>query len=325
MDLLMEFEITITLFFQNLGNWLAPIAEGLSFLGTEVFYILLLPALYWCIDAGLGFRIGVMLVVTNSLNGYLKILFHSPRPFWVDPRVKAIAAETSFGLPSGHSQNAASIWGLLAGKVRKNWVTIVSIAAIILIGLSRIYLGVHFTRDVLVGWLIGGITIILFLLLEKPVTAWIIKKSLAYQILMALLFSILIIAIGLASVALTAGWQLPTEWAQQASTSGNVVIDPFNLEWCFTISGVWFGFVSGYAWLLKKKGKIVVSGAISTRILRYIIGLAGLVVVYAGLKLVLPENPAWLGLTLRFLRYGLIGLWVSALAPWLFEKLKLSK
>jgi membrane-associated phospholipid phosphatase len=325
MDLLMEFEITVTLFFQNLGSWLAPIAKGLSFLGTENFYILLLPALYWCIDASLGFRIGIMLVATNSLNGYLKVLFHSPRPFWVDPRVKAIAAETSFGLPSGHSQNAASIWGLLAGKVRRSWVTIVSIAAIILIGLSRIYLGVHFTRDVLVGWLIGGITIILFLLLEKPVTSWIIKKSLVFQILLAFLISILIIALGYASVALTTGWQLPPEWIKQALASGNVIIDPFNLEGCFTISGVSFGFVSGYAWLIKKKGKIVISGKIGSRFLRYIIGLAGLVVIYAGLKLILPENPAWLGFTLRFLRYGLIGLWVSALAPLLFEKLKLSK
>jgi membrane-associated phospholipid phosphatase len=325
MDLLMQFEILITLFFQNLGAWLTPIAKGLSFLGTEEFYILLLPALYWCIDAGLGFRIGVMLVATSTINGYLKIIFHSPRPFWVESRVKAIAAETSFGMPSGHSQNAAAIWGLLATRVKKSWLTIVSVAAILLIGLSRIYLGVHFTRDVLTGWAIGGILIVLFMLLEKPIIHWITKKSLPFQILMAFFVSIVIVALGYGSVALSAGWQLPVDWVQQAMTSGNVIIDPFNLEGTFTISGVWFGFIAGYAWWLKKKGEIIVTGPISSRVARYFIGLAGLMVLYLGLKLIFPESPAWLGMSLRFIRYSLIGAWVSALAPWLFEKLKLAK
>ena len=155
MDTLMQFEILITLFFQHLGTWLTIPFTAITFLGNEEFYLLVLPALYWCIDAMLGFQVGVMLVLTNSINGILKIIFHSPRPFWVDSRVKAYTSETSFGLPSGHAQNAASIWGTLAVGLKKKWATIICVAAIILIGLSRIYLGVHFTRDVICGWLIG--------------------------------------------------------------------------------------------------------------------------------------------------------------------------
>jgi membrane-associated phospholipid phosphatase len=325
MDIIMQFEILITLFFQNLGEWLTPIAHALSFLGTEIFYILLLPALYWCLDAGLGFRIGVMLVATNSINGFLKILFCSPRPFWVDSRVQAIASETSFGLPSGHSQNSAAILGLLAVKIKKNWLTIVSILGILFIGLSRIYLGVHFTRDVLSGWLIGLLLVGLFIWLEKPVSKWISDKKLAFQIIFALLISILIIALGYLSVFITSGFQIPNDWKDLALASGNVLIDPFNLEGFFTISGVWFGFVVGYAWLLKKNGSIEVAGNFGQRLGRYLIGLAGLIIIYAGLKLVLPENPLWLGFTFRFIRYGLIGLWVSALAPMLFSALKLDK
>jgi membrane-associated phospholipid phosphatase len=323
MDQLLQLEILVNIFFQNLGAWLKPIAAGLSFLGTEGFFILALPAIYWCIDASIGFRIGVMLVATNSVNGYLKVLFHSPRPFWVDARVKGYSIETSFGLPSGHSQTAASMWGLAAAKIKKNWVTLVSIAAVLLIGLSRIYLGMHFTRDVLSGWLIGGLLIVLFMLLDKPISKWIAPKSLGFQILFTFLISVMVIALGYASVAAVSGWVMPDEWIKQSLASIGVAPDPFNLEGCYTVSGVLFGFVSGYAWWLKKKGKMVITGSTSNRIIRFLIGLTGLLALYLGLKLILPESPLWLGLGLRFIRYAIIGLWVSALAPLVFKKLKL--
>jgi membrane-associated phospholipid phosphatase len=324
MDQLMQLELAINIFFQNLGAWLKPVAVGLTFLGTESFFILALPAIYWCIDSAIGFRIGVMMVATNSVNAYVKMLFHSPRPFWVDSRVKAYSIETSFGIPSGHSQTAASLWGLAAVKFKKNWITIISITAVLLIGLSRIYLGMHFTRDVLSGWLLGGLMIVLFLLLEKPVSKWIVNKSLPFQILLTLLISVIIIALGYASASVSKSWELPAEWIRQSLASSGVAPDPFNLEGCYTISGVWFGFVSGYAWWLKKKGKMMVSGSIGNRITRYLIGLTGLLVLYLGLKLILPENPIWLGLTLRFIRYSIIGLWVSAFAPLFFKKLNLN-
>lgn len=324
MDQLLQFELTINIFFQNLGTWLKPLATGLSFLGTESFFILALPAIYWCIDSGIGFRVGIMLVATTSLNGYLKILFHSPRPFWVDPKVKAYSTETSFGLPSGHSQTAASMWGLAVVKFKKNWLTVISIASVLLIGLSRIYLGMHFTRDVLSGWLIGGFLVVLFILLDKPFSKWIGSKSFEFQILLTFLLSVLIISLGYASVAATSQWVMPDEWGKQSLASIGVAPDPFSLEGCYTIGGVLFGFVSGYAWMLKRKEKMVVSGSISSRIIRYFIGLTGLLALYLGLKLILPESPVWLGLGLRFIRYAMIGLWVSAIAPILFKKLKLN-
>lgn len=325
MDFLMEIEILVNLFFQSLGEWLVPIASGISFLGTEEFYILLLPAIYWCIDAGIGFRIGVMLVTTSSINAYLKMLFHSPRPFWVDSKVKAFAQETSFGLPSGHSQNAASLWGLAAAKFTKRWLTIIGISAIILIGLSRLFLGVHFSRDVLSGWLIGGLLIILFFLLEKPISKWISNKTLGFQLITILFVAAVIIFLGHLTAATASDWQLPSEWIDQSLASSGIAPDPFSLEGTYTIAGVWFGFAAGYAWWLKKKGPMVVAGSIGARITRYFIGLAGLFALYLGLKIAFPESPEWLGLSLRFVRYALIGLWVSAIAPLLFKKLKLDK
>jgi membrane-associated phospholipid phosphatase len=323
MDQLMQFEIQITLFLQHVGTWLVYPFTAITDLGNEYFYLLVMPALYWCVDATLGFRLGVMLVMTNSINGYFKVIFHSPRPFWVDSRVKALTSETSFGLPSGHSQNAASMWGMASYILKKKWLTIIGVLAVFLIGLSRIYLGVHFTRDVLAGWVIGFLLILLYFWIEKPISLWIGKKSLTFQIITAFLVSLAIIGIGLLINAVVGNYHLPTDWINNAISSGAGAPDPFNQEGTFTIAGIWFGFVAGYAWLFHKKGKIIVQGSTSLRVARFAVGLAGIGVIYLGLKVIFPASPEWLGFAFRFIRYALIGLWVSALAPMLFEKLHL--
>jgi len=58
-------------------------------------------------------------------------------------------------------------------------------------------------------------------------------------------------------------------------------------------------------------------------IVRYLLGMAGLAILYIGLKLILPEEPEFLGLVLRFFRYALVGFWVTAGAPIIFKKLKI--
>lgn len=123
METIHHVEIIINIFLQSLGGWLNLAAQFFSFLVQEEFYILVLPVLYWCVSASWGIRIGTMLILTGSLNSWLKLAFASPRPFWVDARVKELAAETSFGLPSGHAKNSTSMWGLLASFFPRRWLT----------------------------------------------------------------------------------------------------------------------------------------------------------------------------------------------------------
>jgi len=160
-------------------------------------------------------------------------------------------------------------------------------------------------------------------LFEKPVSNWIGSKSLSFKIILSFLISLVIIGVGLLVNALAGNWQVPTVWVNQALAAGAAAPDPYNLEGTFTIAGVWFGFTAGYAWLLHKKGKVEVKGPISKRIYRYLVGLVGVAVLYVGLKLIFPVSPEWLGFSLRFVRYALLGLWISALAPMLFKKLHL--
>jgi hypothetical protein len=61
------------------------------------------------------------------------------------------------------------------------------------------------------------------------------------------------------------------------------------------------------------------------RALRYIIGLAGVVILWMGLGAAFPRNEEIVSYSLRYFRYALVGFWVSGGAPWLFFRFKLSE
>lgn len=325
MEALIDFEIAFTTFWQNLGGWLEYPMQAFTFLGSELFFLLVMPALYWSIDPVIGFRAGMMLILSGGLNSVFKILFHTPRPFWVDSNVRAYSSETSFGMPSGHSQNSAAIWGIIAATIRSKWAYILAVVLVFFIGLSRIYLGVHFLHDVLTGWLAGILIILLYIKFEAPVSGWLKSKTFAFQILVSFLFGVSFILLGYLAQLSTSKWVLPTEWTTLALAAGAEAPDPFNLEGVITIAGVAFGFTAGFAWWRNKFGVYEIRCSSIKKLARYTFGLMGIVVLYFGLKLVFPEEPLLVGGTFRFIRYTLIGMWVTFIAPWFFRLLHLER
>jgi membrane-associated phospholipid phosphatase len=121
MNSIYDWSIRFILAFQQFGEWLLLPMLIFSFAGTEQLYLLFIPALYWCIDTRLGLRVSLILSVSIGLNAVLKLVFHQPRPFWYSDQVQAKALETSFGIPSGHAQNAAAGLGMLAASVKRTW------------------------------------------------------------------------------------------------------------------------------------------------------------------------------------------------------------
>jgi len=325
MEALIDFEIAFTTFWQNLGGWLEYPMQAFTFLGSELFFLLVMPALYWSIDPVIGFRAGMMLILSGGLNSVFKMLFHTPRPFWVDSNVRAYSSETSFGMPSGHSQNSAAIWGIIAATIRSKWAYILAVVLVFFIGLSRIYLGVHFLHDVLTGWLAGILIILLYIKFEAPVSGWLKSKTFAFQILVSFLFGVSFILLGYLAQLSTSKWVLPTEWTTLALAAGAEAPDPFNLEGVITIAGVAFGFTAGFAWWRNKFGVYEIRCSSVKKLARYTFGLMGIVVLYFGLKLVFPEEPLLVGGTFRFIRYTLIGMWVTFIAPWFFRLLHLER
>jgi len=87
MDELLLAWTSMNLIFQDLGNWLIAPMRALSYLGQQEFVMLLLPAIYWCWDSTLGFRLGAISMLSNGVNEILKLAFHSAGPYWINTEV----------------------------------------------------------------------------------------------------------------------------------------------------------------------------------------------------------------------------------------------
>lgn len=326
MDFFNEIGIDIVIFVQSLGGWLLSPSRVFSFFGTAEFYLLIMPALYWCYDATLGLRIGIILMSSNALALILKVAFHTPRPFWFSREVTSYSFEWFFGNPSGHAQNSAAVLGLLAAGFKRRWFWVLSLIAIFLIGFSRVYLAVHFPQDVILGWIIGFILVWIFLKLEGPVSAWFAEQKLGSGILVIFAFSMWILIIGVFVKEISSSWQLPQTWIENARLAfpSEDLIDPFRLSPLILTSGVLFGLGAGGFWLFTRGG-FNAKGVWWKRILRFVIGVIGVVVLWMGLGSILPEPNSFVGFILYYLQYALIGLWVSALAPISFIRLNLAE
>ena len=132
-------------------------------IGSTYFYLAILCALYWCVDQKRGFKFTYIMLLSTGVNLIIKNALKVLRPYQIDKSVKIIE-ENEYSTPSGHAQSSACFWQLFMfdftrqfGKKWKNAAWFLAIFMPLLIGLSRIYLGVHFPSDVFLGWAVGAI------------------------------------------------------------------------------------------------------------------------------------------------------------------------
>ena len=325
MNPILDWGINFIAGLQTSAPWLAAPARFLSFLGTEEFYLFLLPFLYWCVDVRLGLRVGVILTVSDSLNIFFKLVFHQPRPFWVSDRVRAFSAEGSYGLPSGHAQHAMTVWGTMAAW-GKDWLRWLMAALIFLIGYSRIVLAVHFPTDVLAGWLIGGLILWAFLKWETAVLAWFNRFTLAQKIGLAFAASMLLLIISLAGLAFLPLAD-PSQWEITAARAishapGQPAIHPRGTTGMVGVAGTFFGLITG-AILIFQRGGFDTAGKWSKRALRFGVGIIGLAILWLGLRKLFPHDASLVSQVLRYVRYAVTSFCVAYGAPWVFIKLGL--
>jgi membrane-associated phospholipid phosphatase len=323
MDFLIQNGVNWIVVIQALGTWLKVPMLIFSFLGNEYFFLLVLPLIYWCIDARLGIQVGFILLTSTHVNSLFKLWFAGPRPYWVSSKVTPYLAEPTFGIPSGHAQNAVGVWGIIASHTRKSWAWAAAIALMFLIGFSRLYLGVHFPHDLVMGWFLGSILLWLFIQFWVPVAEWMKKKTLSTQVLIALGVSLIFIATGAVSVGRLDGYVVPAVWQGNALRAG-LLPAPVSIEEFITSAGTFFGLAAGVAWLAARGGYRA-EGPIKKRALRFVVGVIGVLVLWRGLALFLPDNADLISYVFRYIRYSLVGFWVSAGAPWLFFRFKLAQ
>ena len=325
MNGILDFGIQVVIFVQNLGNWLLTPMKLFSLLGTEVFYLLVAPALYWCVSTEAGLRVGLFMMLSGGINDALKVAFHAPRPYWYSTEVKALAAEGTFGIPSGHTQHAVVVWSTLAVWIIRRWMWIAAIGLIFCISLSRLYLGVHFPTDILAGWFIGIILVSSLLHFEKKLTSWFLHQPMIIQYLAGLLVSLSILGLGVAARLAVGDWQMPFEMKENAARAGGEAPVPLDPTGVVANSGAFFGMLAGAIFLRRRGGFEAGKGKDWQKTARYGLGLAGTLILWFGLGKVFPREADLLSYCLRYLRYILVGIWFTGLGPLVFIRLGLAE
>lgn len=325
MQTLIEYGIAFIIALQSTGDWLITPMRLFSFLGNEEFFFLVLPLIYWCIDPALGLRVGFILLTSNVVNYVGKLLFIGPRPYWVSSHVRALwTTETTFGIPSGHAQHAMSVWGMIAAYAKRTWVWVAAIALIFFIGFSRLYLAAHFPHDVVFGWFLGAVLLWAFTRFWEPLSAWVRTKTFNHQIFIAFIVAMIFVVIGLGVAAFRSSYQIPETWINNAVLANADLPAPVDPSSIFTSAGTFFGLAIGAAWIMSIGG-YQVSGPMGKRALRYIMGVIGVLILWRGLGAVLPDGDGFIFYALRFMRYTLVGWWVSGGALWTFMRVKLAE
>jgi membrane-associated phospholipid phosphatase len=165
---LWSWEIPFIQWLQQGHPLLTPLFRAITELGS-VALVILLPLLYWSIRKEWGIQLLLTLGLSQALTLGLKAAFELPRPFQYSPEILQLAPGRGYGFPSGHTVNGVVVWFYLGRALRRRGSLLAGLLLASLVGLSRIYLGVHWPVDVVGGALIGTLGLIILL-------AWISRE-----------------------------------------------------------------------------------------------------------------------------------------------------
>lgn len=243
----------------------------ITMLGEETFIVVCAAAIYWAVNKKHGKLIAAGLISSVLATNTLKVFFAVERPIG-QPGIRTLRAETATGhsFPSGHSTSASSFFSGAALALKKPAFYFISAVIILLVGFSRLYLGVHWPLDVIAGICIGLLFTLVFSLTAE--------NSKAFYIVFG------------AVIALSASgfWSCGEDFSKS-----------FGLA-----LGAFAGFVFEEKLVcFKSEGKIVL------RILRVIVGCALLLALKTGLKLILPDEYFFHSLRYAFVGFFACGLY----------------
>lgn len=283
-----------TPFWNEIWNLITKLGEG-----TTVIVIICI--IYWCLNKKLGKILGYIFFMSSLVVQGLKIGCRIERPWIIDPSFKAVSLAlknaTGYSFPSGHSQSSTSVFGGLAFYFRSRIIKIFLILIPVLVCFSRLYLGVHTLKDVIIGFLI---TFIIAFVVVKYTKAYNRYQRIELMIITFILGSILLIYSFILYV--------------------KNIIDTEYLVDCFKIIGSSFGFILGNYLegnFVKFRVKTI---RIWEQLVKIIFGLLGLLLLKEFFKL-LSDLLGFKALIVYGVEYFIFMLWIVYIWPMIFKKI----
>ena len=256
-------------------------------LGEETAFLVMAMIFFWCVDKKRGYLLMSVGFIGTMANQFMELWFRIPRPWVLDPDFTILEAAreaaTGYSFPSGHTTSAVATFGSIAATSKNKKTVWLCIALATLVGLSRMYIGVHTPADVLVGAL-TSIAVILIL-----------RKVPEHDLGMKILVTVMLM-MSLALMAFVTMYPFPGD------------VDAHNLESglknAYTMVGCMLGVLLVYH-VETRFVKFTTEAVWWAQVLKAVLGLVMVLAVKEGLRTPLEllfGNP----LTARMVRYFLI-------------------
>ena len=308
----MDIEILLALqdFRNGPGAFLAGFFSKMTWLGELNTALAIMALIYWCVSKDFGTYLLMGWSGNRLVNGMLKVTVCAYRPWIRDARVlpygDSITTATGYSFPSGHTMNAATIFG--GGAVRKDIpraLRSVLGLLVLLVAFSRNYLGVHTPQDVLVGIVAG----ILVMYLTVKLMQWIKVHPEK---------DILVVCIGVGLAVLVAIYAAVKPYPTDTDAAGRVIVEGAKMA-NDTFKGVGWsvGFLTG--WILERR---FVQFSTDIPMMKRITRLTyGLLTYYVVSLIFVPLVKAWIsGAPGTFVSCYLQMLYVAFIFPWLLKR-----
>ena len=280
-------DIDMLLMLQDLrnggGSVLVTFLQKMTFFGELSTVIALMALVYWAVDKKLGTYYLMGWSGNRLANGFLKVTVCAYRPWIRDARIvpygDSMTTATGYSFPSGHTTNAGTILGGLA--VRKDMGTllrVLSFVGVLLVGFSRLYLGVHTPQDVIVG-----------------MAASMLVMYLTYRLLCWLEVhpekDMLVLVIGLVLAIALAIYAAVKPYPADYTAEGKLIVDGAKMaNDTFKAVGYCSAFLIG--WILERRFVNFTTDGVSMkdRLIRVVGGFLGYYVIELILKKIITDN-----------------------------------
>lgn len=310
-------DISILLGLQEFRNGAGSVFAGflskMTWLGELNTVIVIMALIYWCFSKETGTYLLMGWSGNRLANGLLKVTACAYRPWIRDARIvpygDSITTATGYSFPSGHTMNAATVFG--GGAVRRDFPRTLRVMLwflVILVAFSRIYLGVHTPQDVLVGIAAG--TLIMFLTVK--LTQWVTSHPDK---------DLLVAGIGIAFAVAVAVYAAVKPYPIDKDETGKVLVEGAKMandtykgvSWCIA-------FLTG--WILERRFvRFSTDVSMMQRTARLVFGLLS---YYAVSLVLVPAVKNWIaGVPGTFVSCFLQMFYISFIFPCIFKHLEL--